>query len=261
MFHELYVRRWGAGPPVMYVHGLGASSRYWSVLADRAPTHAGVAPDLLGFGRSPRPPDSMYDVEAHLACLLPLLPTDAVVVGHSTGAILAAALACAAVHRVRALLLLGLPAFPDEAAAGREVSQLGTMARLTASESWVASAICMAMCELRPLLIPLAPVLVRDVPAEVASDFVRHTWPSYSRTLRNVVLGHPAVPDLAQLQLPVVLVHGAADRDARVGLVEEAVQTLRTAGRDVTLHVVDGDHHLALRRPDVVGGHLADLLS
>jgi pimeloyl-ACP methyl ester carboxylesterase len=244
----------------MYVHGLGASSRYWSVLADKAPAHAGVAPDLLGFGRSPKPPNSTYDVAAHLERLLPIVPMNAVVVGHSTGAILASAIARAAAGRVRALLLLGLPAFSDEATARREVGRLGTMARLTTSGNWAAQAMCMAMCELRPFLIPIAPKLVRDVPAEVASDFLRHSWPSYSRTLRNVVLRHPAVSDLEQLRLRVVLLHGKADRDAPIELVEEAARTLRNADRDVTLHVIEGDHHLALRRPEIVAAHLGDLL-
>jgi pimeloyl-ACP methyl ester carboxylesterase len=186
----------------MYVHGLGASSRYWSVLADHTPAHAGIAPDLLGFGRSPKPPGSTYDVAAHLERLLPIVPADAVLIGHSTGAILAGAVAHAAAGRVRVLLLLGLPAFPDEATARREVGRLGTMARLTASGSWAAEAVCMTMCTLRPLLIPIAPKLTRDVPAEVAGDFLRHTWASYSGTLRNVVLRHPAVDDPGELDLP-----------------------------------------------------------
>jgi alpha-beta hydrolase superfamily lysophospholipase len=61
---------------------------------------AGVAPDLLGFGRSPKPADFSYSVGEHLDTLAPLLEDRIVVVGHSTGAILAAALAALERQRV-----------------------------------------------------------------------------------------------------------------------------------------------------------------
>ncbi|MDQ3575851.1 MAG: alpha/beta fold hydrolase, partial [Actinomycetota bacterium] len=92
MGSPLFVRRWGQGPPVLFVHGLGASSRYWKPLAQVSSGYAATAPDLLGFGHSPTPPDASYDVDSHLEALVPLLPPGAVVVGHSMGAILAAAL-------------------------------------------------------------------------------------------------------------------------------------------------------------------------
>src|SRR5712692_4997752 len=210
---------------------------------------------------SPSIPPLDGTLTTHVACLLPLVPDQAVVVGHSTGAILAAALARAAPDRVRALLLLGLPAFPDEATARENIGRLGTMARLTASGSPLAHAVCMTMCTLRPVLIPLAPRLVRDVPAEVSGDFLRHTWPSYSRTLRNVVLGHPVLDDLAVLGAPVELLHGRADRDAPIELAEELTNQLRASGRNIELHAVDGDHHLALRRTAVVVDRIRTLVS
>ncbi|MDQ3570525.1 MAG: alpha/beta hydrolase [Actinomycetota bacterium] len=62
MVSSLYVRRWGRGPEVVFLHGLGASSRYWQALAQDSSGYAATAPDLLGFGRSPSPPDAPYDV-------------------------------------------------------------------------------------------------------------------------------------------------------------------------------------------------------
>jgi 2-hydroxy-6-oxonona-2,4-dienedioate hydrolase len=54
--NRLAVRTAGDGPPVVLVHGLGASSRYWSANAP-ALVAAGfrvLAPDLPGFGGSRR---------------------------------------------------------------------------------------------------------------------------------------------------------------------------------------------------------------
>jgi len=103
--------------------------------------------------------------------------------------------------------------------------------------------------------------LVRDVAAEVSGDFLRHTWPSYSRTLRNVVLGHPVLDDLAVLGAPVELLHGRADRDAPIELAEELTNQLRASGRNIELYAVDGDHHLALRRTAVVVDRIRTLVS
>src|SRR5258708_4948571 len=108
--YTLFVIKRGEGPSVFYVHGLGASAPYWNLVIDTMDRNTAIAPDVLGFGRSPKRADAAYDVATHVACLLPLVPDRTVVVGHSTGAILAAGLARAAPARVRAMLLLGLPA-------------------------------------------------------------------------------------------------------------------------------------------------------
>jgi pimeloyl-ACP methyl ester carboxylesterase len=56
-------------------------------------TRSVVVPDLLGFGRSPKPDTSAYDIDAHLAAIREYVPSGSTVVGHSVGAVLAAALA------------------------------------------------------------------------------------------------------------------------------------------------------------------------
>jgi len=59
----LFHSTWGAGPLVVALHGLGASSAYWDRLAQHLPDHRVVAPDALGFGRSPAPDGSPYTGE------------------------------------------------------------------------------------------------------------------------------------------------------------------------------------------------------
>jgi 2-hydroxy-6-oxonona-2,4-dienedioate hydrolase len=53
---DIRVRRMGCGQPVVLVHGLGVSSRYFGPLADRLSGQMRViAPDLPGWGGSDRP--------------------------------------------------------------------------------------------------------------------------------------------------------------------------------------------------------------
>ncbi len=259
MVASLFVHRWGRGPEVVFLHGLGASSRYWQALAQVSSGYAATAPDLLGFGCSPSPPDAPYDVACHLDALAPTVPPGPVVVGHSMGAILAAALAAAC--PVRAVLLLGAPAFPDEAAARRDIGGLGLLARLTVDRSPLARWLCQAMCNLRPLASAVAPLVNRDLPPSIASDGARHTWASYQRSLERVVVRHRVVPDLVAAGVPAVLLHGRSDRSAPVGHARALVEEVRRAGRNAHLEVVEGDHHLAVRRPEAVAGALARLVA
>ena len=257
---SLTVRAWGAGPSVLFLHGLGGSSRYWGRLAGLGGTYRGVAPDLAGFGRSPKPHGASYDVAYHLDQLEPLVAEPAILVGHSAGAILAAALAARRPGPVRALLLLGLPAFPDAGAATTELSALGRLARSTirgGAEARIA-------CTLHRVAHPVARVLVTrfhpELPAAVVADGLEHTWASYSRTLRSVVIEHRVAPDLITAAVPTVLLGGRQDPEAPAVYLEALDAKLRSASVPVRLELGAGDHHLALRHPEVVLRALEGLL-
>lgn len=242
----------GTGPTVLLLHGLGASGHYWDRLLAAVHGRRLVAPDLLGFGRSRAPPEASYDVACHLAALERFVEDEIVIVGHSTGGILAAALAASHPASVRSLALVAVPAYPDDAAARAEIGKLGSLARLTVGGHPSARLLCETMCRLRPVAVALAPLLVRDLPREVAADGARHSWPSYSRTLCNVVVEHRLGPDLTQVRAPITFIHGRSDRTAPPAHVESLAAQLRGTHQAVTLEMVDGDHHLPVRRPEVI---------
>ena len=67
---SVHARTWSGGPqargssPVVLVHGLGLSSRYMIPLGQRLAMlgYDALAPDLPGFGRTPRPAGSTPDL-------------------------------------------------------------------------------------------------------------------------------------------------------------------------------------------------------
>lgn len=258
---HLLSEHWGGGPPVAFLHGLGASARYWQPLRDTSTGYRGVAPDLLGFGRSPAPADAAYDIESHLDAITPLITPGSMVVGHSTGALIATALAARRPDLVERLLLIGMPAFPDGASARADVGRLGLLAHLTVTGSPLARSLCVAMCRLRPLALAIAPVVIRDLPRSIASDALRHTWTSYHRTLLRVVVGYQAHDDLVGAPALVTFLHGTEDRTALPGQLRTLVDDVTARGKAVDLRLVPGDHHLAVRRPSVVARVIADLLA
>jgi pimeloyl-ACP methyl ester carboxylesterase len=251
-YGPLHVDTAGVGGPVVLVHGLGASSRYWQPVVDHlSQSHRTIAVDLLGFGRSPKPGTASYDVDCHADALAPHVPAGSIVVAHSTGASIALRLATRHPDRVAGLVLVAPPAHPDPDTARAQISELGTFARLTAHQRPMAKVLCETMCMLRPLAAAGAPMILRDVPARVAIDGALHTWPSYSRTLQRVVIDHRIDDDLRAVAVPTRILIGADDTVAPIAHVHAALD--RTGRADIAVTVIaDEGHHLALHRPELV---------
>jgi len=246
----LVTRAEGTGPPVLFLHALGASSRYFaSRLGPLPATYHCVMPDLLGFGRSPKP-DVAYTIEDHLSALhrtldrLSLTDRPIVVIGHSLGAILAAEYAARYPAHVRGLVLISLPCYQSKAEAQAYIIEHGEwMARVTVRNGGVAHSIHLVLATFRPLVALLAGRLSHAVPAVVAEDSMAHTWHSYLRTLEHCVLSHNVLPTLNALgTLPILALHGDEDPAAPLAAVQSLASQLPT----LTLRILPGTHHIFL---------------
>lgn len=100
----------GAGPPLLFIHGLGGSWQSWLLnLPDLARDHLAVAVDLPGFGGSDElpPPAEMATHADTLVRLLDQLGIDRpVVVAHSMGGLVGLHLALRHPDRLTALVLV-----------------------------------------------------------------------------------------------------------------------------------------------------------
>ena len=113
-----------AAPPILFLHGLGVSGRYFLPLAERLARDFAVhIPELPGHGDSSRP-DHALDVPA-LADVLEAwleaagLPDRLVVVANSMGCQVAAALCVLRPVRARALVFIGPTLEPENRRLGR----------------------------------------------------------------------------------------------------------------------------------------------
>lgn len=245
----LHARTLGAGPPLLLLHGLVGSSRYWGVTYDQlAQGHELIVPDLLGFGRSPKPPTG-YTPDDHVERLVAVLDelgvTGPALIGtHSAGSIIALRLALRYPGRVSAVVAFGPPLYRDGTSARAHLAAMGPMARLFALPGPLAAAACGWVCAHRTLAARLAVATHPRLPAEVAADSVAHTWASYAGTLTDVVLAGEASNWLAGVEAPVTLVAGDRDPVVDHGHLRGLASTdgVRYLG-------VPGDHHLPLRRP------------
>ena len=247
---HLRARVVGEGSPIVFLHGLGASLRYWGrsydVLAAR---HRLVFFDLLGFGGSPKPSGS-YDTAQHCRALVSAFEhfgiARADVVAHSAGALIGIALATDAPSLVDHVIGFGAPLFASQGAARERLHALGPLARLMADDSPRAAQLCAFMCEHRELARRLAPIFAPRLPAAVAADGVDHVWESYKGTFDLIARQPETRHRISALGDRLTLVYG---RDDRIGSNGEVNSVLLGAPdvRRITLPI--GDHHLPLRYP------------
>lgn len=254
----LRVRQLGeSDPSIVFIHGLGASLRYWGAAYDQLAGRSRlVFVDLLGFGGSEKPIAARYDIAEHAARIAATLQElgveEPLVVGHSTGAIVAMALAA---HQLpsSSVIAFGPPIFASEDVARQHLRKLGLMERLMADRSPWARRLCALVCDHRELARSLAPLFAPTLPAPIAGDGVDHIWASYSGTFESL-MKLSGVPALAgRLQNRLRLVYGTHDR----GTPASAAKL--TLGRDAPISVVPGDHHLPLRRPELCRRIIAEL--
>jgi pimeloyl-ACP methyl ester carboxylesterase len=87
---DLHVEIRGCGPPILLIHGFGASSFTWSkIIPSLAADHTIISLDLKGFGQSRKPRDGRYALQSQAAAVLNVINTlgldDLTVIGHSMG--------------------------------------------------------------------------------------------------------------------------------------------------------------------------------
>ena len=122
----------GAGPVLLFIHGLLGSQRQWAHLVDRLDDdHRVVVPDLFGHGESAKPMGD-YSLGGHAATLRDLLDRLGIervtLVGHSLGGGIAMVFSYLFPERVERLVLVA------SGGLGREVSPLLRSATLPGAE-------------------------------------------------------------------------------------------------------------------------------
>ncbi len=249
------------GPLVVFLPGLGATTRYWRsrvvALSSRARL---MLVDLLGFGHSPKP-WLTYSVDAHVSALHRVLePIGAkeplVIVGHSVGARLAVAYAARHPEHVQQLVLVSVPYFGNGESARQFTGKRG-------AAGWIMTHMvpaALACLVTRRLLGWALPTLLPNVPREVAEDLTRMTWRSSTSTLWQVIYEYDLSADLRQIEgrIPLLCLHGDRDQSAPLA----PLLALAQQHRQCTVVVYPGaDHSLPLQHPDWIRAHISSVLA
>jgi pimeloyl-ACP methyl ester carboxylesterase len=243
---ELHDERMGRAdaPVVLFIHGITESSRYFTTrigpLADRF--HL-VLPDLPGFGRSPKPvsrydPDHFVDALGGFLESADLASRPLAIVGHSLGAIIGLEFAARFPERVRRLVLLSLPRYPDPDTA-HAIFRSGSPSyrKLLQQHSLGEN-----LLQLRRIGFETALRSAAGIPWQVIADSRLFTFQSLTSTLENCLLHYSVEKALAAAPVvPTILLHGQADQVAPF----ESVAGIQAEHPHIALHAFRGaGHHI-----------------
>jgi pimeloyl-ACP methyl ester carboxylesterase len=205
-------------PPALLLHGLGLSSYSWRFIqAGLSDCRDTVAVDLLGFGRSGKPPGADYTLpgmaQAVLALMDALKIQRTALVGHSLGGGVALLAAVMEPDRVESLALLGSVAYPQPE------PPFVTLPRLPLA--WLPMMLLprrfiregLLQVYLKPE--SLTPEAVKEYARPYTSFAGAATYQRICRALRPEKLGD-YIQRYPTLKMPILIVHG--DRDNVVPL-------------------------------------------
>ncbi|KAF8379795.1 hypothetical protein HHK36_029244 [Tetracentron sinense] len=226
---------------VLFIHGFISSSAFWTETLFPNFSNAAkssyrlFAVDLLGFGRSPKPTDSLYTLREHVDMIeRSVLETYKVksfhIVAHSLGCILALALAVKYPGSVKSLTLLAPPYFP--APKGEQATQY-VMRRIAPRRVWpliafgasiacwyehISRTVCLLICKNHRLWEFLTKLVTRNrIRTFLLDGFFCHTHNAAWHTLHNIICGTAGKLDgyldavRNQLKCDVTIFHGEDD--------------------------------------------------
>ncbi|KAF7850083.1 hypothetical protein BT93_L5868 [Corymbia citriodora subsp. variegata] len=273
----LYVKSAGgkenkANEDVVFIHGFISSSAFWTEtlfpnFSEKAnSTYRFFAIDLLGFGRSPKPAESLYTLKEHVdmiekSVLEPYKVKSFHIVAHSLGCILALALAVRHPKSIRSLTLLAPPYFPVPE--GEEATQY-VMRRVAPRRVWpliafgasmacwyehVSRTICLLICKNHRLWEFLIKLVTRNrLRTYLVEGFCCHTHNAAWHTLHNIICGTAGKLDdyldtvRDRLKCEINVFHGKDDEVIPVECTHNVKKRLRRAN----VKVMEREDHITI---------------
>jgi pimeloyl-ACP methyl ester carboxylesterase len=252
---HIAVTQTGAGPALVFLHGIGGRARQWRMVAEAvAPSARAILWDARGYGDSPGPGAARFaDFAEDLIAVLDRLGIDRVLgVGHSMGGRILIEAALAHPERFGALFLSGATAAWLRHLSPAEREEYLRQRLAMFEDGRVAPEKARAVAR---------EVLPEGVGAEVsgalAEDFMALRQDGYGAALRASV-GWDRTGDLEALTMPCELMTGALDRICPAATVEALAGRIGAE----RLTILPGVAHMAqLEAPDRVAELVAGFVA
>jgi pimeloyl-ACP methyl ester carboxylesterase len=246
--YDLAYTEQGQGQPVVLLHGLAASKAVWRPVANLLPSdkwHV-IMPDLLGFGDSPRPDWSTYNIEEHSRMVVGFLKkhkiiTPITLVGHSMGCLVATHIAATNPDLIKHLILYEPPLL-DEIPEFPDYTKRST--RYKAFFEYIASHPQLAYVESR--------LLWRVARRISGLSMSKDDWLPFERSLRNTILSQHVYSELHAMPLPTDIVYGRLD----FIVIRQGVKDLFKHNKNINLHLVTDVHGISPRSAKYLAGLL-----
>ncbi len=205
---------------IVLLHGVAATSNSWEPFIKQVDVnkYRVVAIDLLGFGRSPKPENIMYDIRDHLKSIHKTinrlnLKKPYILVGHSMGSIISARYCNDYQSEVAKAYLLSLPVYINDIKGQTIVARKQTDVYFKAYDFLMHNKkfTIMHSQNIRKLL------RVSD-----GIDVNEENWNSFRLSLKNTIINQDSYNDVINSIVPIHIYYGALDEF----LVQENVNKL-----------------------------------
>jgi len=234
------------GRPILFLHGITGSCRYWQKrVRSLALDYRLILPDLIGFGRSPKPHveytlDLYRESVRHLVEELDLAGRPLILVGHSLGDLIALEYAARYGDHLDRMALFSLPRFSDPVSAHAVFWRGSPNYRRLLNEHSLAE----TLAQMKRSGLELTLRYIFRFPWSVLIDSHKFTFKSLTSTIEHCLLNYqidrvlPRVPPI-----PTLLIHGEQDSVAPLSHVADLpirypymrLATLRGTGHHVFL--------------------------
>lgn len=198
----------GNGPPVVLLHGIGRSGQVWQhVVKLLLPLGAQVvAFDLLGFGDSPKPTWSAYNIDDHAQAVITnidklKLNEPTVLVGHSMGCLVAVRVARLRPDLVKHLVLYEMPLYEGLPQKRRYRLRTDLYYRFFKK-------IAAYQPEFDEANRKLTEKLARKI---VGLEVTPETWLPFIRSLENTIMKQTTAEDILSISVPMDVIYGSYD--------------------------------------------------
>jgi cis-3-alkyl-4-acyloxetan-2-one decarboxylase len=229
----------GRGETLVLLHGLGQNGDKWRPLINKLNLREWrvIAPDLFGFGKSPKPEWSLYDVEEHARMVLATLRQLKVqypvtIVGHSMGCLIASHIAATKPSRVQRLVLYQPPLFVDDPIYRRHHR---LRSRYFALYTYIAD---------RPQLAFLKNQFLRRMSRRISGlNLKEEDWPPFERSLRNTIMDQQIYRELSAVKIPTDIIHGRLD----IIVTRAQIKKMFAGNKNIKLHLTNDVHDISPR--------------
>jgi len=230
------------GSPVVFLHGLASDSTTWRRVLPLL--HKGIRTitfDLLGFGTSPKPEWSKYDLSSHAdAAALTIkkmhLGIPVVLVGHSMGSLIAVELAKRHPELVKQLILCSMPLYVNDDIASATDAYKKT-GRATSNAYF---SVYQALVERPDLTLKNAQRVMQIAGAETSFKLDKQTWTPFKQSLKNAIENQTTLIDITHIKIPIVIFYGRFD----VFVISKYFKILAKQQANISVVAINARHEI-----------------
>lgn len=236
---------------VVFIHGIGNSSKAWKPVIKRMPPNVRtISVDLLGFGDSAAPAWATYNARTQARSVYATLLKTGIrgrvtVVGHSMGSLVAVELARIYPFFVKQLVLCSPPFYqPDD-------TKLFALA-----PDRVLRKIYHAVIQNKNTFLGLATVAMKYKLVSPAFSVTQENIDTYMATLKTMIINQTALHDAAGLKQPIVIFRGALD----ALVVARNINNLKRKRENIVAQTVVAGHEVMGIYAQTVASKIVDMV-